>query len=203
MEIQLQDLIEQIKKDGVEAAEAQASSILDNAKAEADRIIANAKAEAEKMIAKAKEENERTVKASEEAIRQAGRNLLISFRESITKELDSVIGEKVADSYSSKTLSELIVKVVETWSRSSDGDISVLLNEKDSADMTASLLSALKERVKNGVTVKTSDDFDGGFRISVDNGRAYYDYSAEAVTEMLSSYLNPKVSSLMKEAEGV
>ena len=37
MEIQLQELIEQIKKDGVQAAEAQAEAILTAAKAEAIR----------------------------------------------------------------------------------------------------------------------------------------------------------------------
>ena len=36
MEIQLQELIEQIKKDGVQAAEAQAEAILNAANAEAD-----------------------------------------------------------------------------------------------------------------------------------------------------------------------
>ena len=37
MEIQLQELIDQIKKDGVEAAEAEAVSILNAAKSEAEK----------------------------------------------------------------------------------------------------------------------------------------------------------------------
>ena len=56
MEIQLQELINQIKKDGVEAAETQAEAILDAAKAEADKIISAAKLEADKLIANAKVE---------------------------------------------------------------------------------------------------------------------------------------------------
>ena len=40
MEIQLQELIEQIKKDGVQAAEAEAKSIVDAAKEEAEKIKA-------------------------------------------------------------------------------------------------------------------------------------------------------------------
>ena len=43
--------------------------------------------------------------------------------------------------------------------------------------------------------------FDGGFRIAVNEGSAYYDYSAEAVVDMLSSYLSQKVTVLLKEAE--
>ena len=85
MEIQLQDIIEQIKKDGVKSAEAEAQSIIDAAKAEAAKIISDAQIQADKMVQNAKNENERMVKSSEDAIRQAGRNLLISFRERICR----------------------------------------------------------------------------------------------------------------------
>ena len=53
MEIQLQELIDQIKNDGVKAAEAEAASILESAKAEAEKIISDAKAEAEKNASSA------------------------------------------------------------------------------------------------------------------------------------------------------
>ena len=53
MEIQLHELIAQIKKDGVDAAEDQASTIISDAKAQAEKIIADAQAEAEKIIADA------------------------------------------------------------------------------------------------------------------------------------------------------
>ncbi len=202
MEIQLQELIEQIKKDGVEAAESKAASILESANAEAEKIVSDAKAEAEKILLEAKENNERLVRVSEDAIRQAGRNLLISFRESVTKELDAVVGKKVANVYSSNALSELIVKVVEEWSKNADSeDLSVLLNSKDLETLEASVLNALKGKMLDGVTLKPNDNFDGGFRIAVNNGSAYYDYSAQAVTEMLSAYLNPRVTALMKEAD--
>ena len=48
-----------------------------------------------------------------------------------------------------------------------------------------------------GVTLKANDNFDGGFRIAVNEGRAYYDYSAEAVVDMMSSYLSPKVAAIL------
>ena len=51
------------------------------------------------------------------------------------------------------------------------------------------------------MTLKANDNFDGGFRIAVNEGSAYYDYSAEAVVDMLSSYLSQKVTVLLKEAE--
>ena len=69
--------------------------------------------------------------------------------------------------------------------------------------MEAELLAGLKERMCQGVTLKADDNFEGGFRIAVQDGQAYYDYSAEAVTELLSVYLTPKLITLMKEAENI
>lgn len=202
MEIQLQELINQIKKDGVETANAQAESILSSAKAEAEKIIADAKVEADKLMQSAKAENDRVVKSGEDAIRQAGRNLLISFRESVTKELNAIVNKNVNDVYSSKDFTQLIVKAVEAWAGKPDAeDVSVILNSADLTALETSLLAELKAKMLGGVTLKANDNFDGGFRIAVKDGGAYYDYSAEAVVDMLSNYLSPKVTALMKEAE--
>ena len=202
MEIQLQELIDQIKKDGVEAAETQAEAILTAAKEEAEKIISDAKAEAEKLMLTAKADNERTVKSGEDAIRQAGRNLLISFRESVAKELKAIIGENVGAVYSSEALAQIIINAVSNWTSKPDAEnISVVLNSEDLKKLEDTLLQGLKEKMQGGVTLKANDNFDGGFRIAVNESGAYYDYSQGAVTEMLSNYLSPKIAALLKEAE--
>ena len=202
MEIQLQELIEQIRKDGVGAAETQAEAIITSAKAEAEKIIADAKAQAEKVMADAKSENARTVKSGEDAIRQAGRNLLISFRESVTRELNAIVSDNVNAVYSSDEFASLIVSAVESWTGKPESeDITVILNADELAKLEDAVLAQLKAKMIGGVTLKANDNFDGGFRIAVNNGAVYYDYSAEAVTDMLSNYLSPKVTALLKEAE--
>ena len=202
MEIQLQELIEQIKKDGVEAAESQAEAIIVSAKAEAEKIIADAKAQADKMIADAKKENEKTVKSGEDALRQAGRNLLISFRESVARELTAITSKNVNAVYSSDDFAKLIVNAVECWASKPEAeDISVILNSADLKKLEETALAALNGKMLDGVTLKANDNFDGGFRIAVNNGSVYYDYSAQAVTDMLSNYLSPVVTALLKEAE--
>ena len=202
MEIQLQELIEQIKKDGVDAAEAKAADILAAAKAEAEKIVADAKAQADRMIADAKNENAKTVKSGEDAIRQAGRNLLISFRESVTRELKAIVSDNVNAVYSSDAFAKLIVSAVESWmGKPESDDVSVILNSADLAKLEEAVLAELKAKMLGGVTLKANDNFDGGFRIAVNNGAVYYDYSAEAVTDMLSNYLSPRVIALLKEAE--
>lgn len=202
MEIQLQELIDQIKKDGVEVAETEAKNIVESAKAEAEKIIADAKVQADKILADAKAENERMVKSSEDAIRQAGRNLLISFRESVTRELNGIVGETVDSVYSADSLSQLVINVVESWANKPDVEnIEVILNSNDVEALEKTAFSSLKARISKGVTLKANDNFDGGFRVAVNNGGAYYDYSTEAVVDMMSNYLSPKVVKLLKEAE--
>lgn len=202
MEIQLQELIDQIKKDGVEVAETEAKNIVKSAKAEAEKIIADAKVQADKILTDAKAENERMVKSSEDAIRQAGRNLLISFRESVTRELNGIVGETVDSVYSADSLSQLVINVVESWANKPDVEnIEVILNSNDMEVLEKTAFSSLKARISKGVTLKANDNFDGGFRVAVNNGGAYYDYSTEAVVDMMSNYLSPKVVKLLKEAE--
>ena len=132
MEIQLQELIDKIRKEGVDVAEAEAKTMLTSAKEEAQRIIAEAQLEADKILANAKEENTRMVKSSEDAIRQAGRNLLISFRESVERELKAIIYEKVDAVYSSQLLEKIIVDVVESWANNPEAqNLTVILNNDD------------------------------------------------------------------------
>ncbi len=202
MEVQLQELIEQIKKDGVAVAEAEAKTIVDAAKADAEKIIAEAQAQADKIMAEAKAETEKMTKSSEDAIRQAGRNLLISFRESVTRELKTIIGENVNTVYSSDELAELIINIIECWANKPDAeDITVIMNSKDLNRFEENILASLREKMLKGIILKANDNFDGGFRIAVNNGSAYYDYSTEAVVDMLSNYLSPKVTELLKEAK--
>lgn len=163
MEIQLQELIEQIKKDGVETAEAEAKAIVEGAEAEAEKIISDAKAQAEKILLNAKNENERMVKSGEDAIRQAGRNLLISFRESVARELNAIAGENVNAVYSSDAFAQIIINVVECWAARPDAeDISVILNSEDLKSLEETVLAGLKAKMLNGVTLKPNDNFYGG-----------------------------------------
>ena len=80
-------------------------------------------------------------------------------------------------------------------------ELTVILNSEDISKLEDSLLSTLKKKVSAGVTLKANDSFLGGFRIAMSNSNVYYDYSKEAVVDMLANYLSPKVVKLLKEAE--
>ncbi len=159
------------------------------------------KIEAEKIIKAAKDETARMEKASEDAIRQASRNLVLSFRDSVTKELSALVTSETEKAYSSDLLLKLIPETVKAWTSKTDAEnVAVLLNESDLSALESSLKSALKSEIEKGLTLKVDNSINKGFRIGIDNGAAFIDLSDEAVADLFSAYLNPKVAAIMKEA---
>lgn len=201
MDVQLQELIDKIKKDGVASAEQEAKAIKENAQKEADSIIAQAKEKADSIVKEAQGETARLEKASIDAIKQASRNLLISFRDGITAELSAIIETETKTAYSKSLLEKLIPETVKIWASKAElSDISVLLPESELSELKSSLTSILKAEVEKGLEIKPDKTLNGGFRIGMKNGASFYDYSAESVAELFASYLNPKVAQIMKEA---
>ncbi len=201
MDVQLQELIDKIKKDGVASAEKAAADIEKNAEAKAESIINEAEAKAAEIIKNAKAETARMEKASEEAIVQAGRNMLLTFKDSLIGELDKIIQVETTKATAKDVLKTLVPETVKEWAKKSDvSGLSVLLNEKDLKALEDTFKSDLKAEISKGLEIKPDQSLSAGFRIGVNNGVAFYDYSAESLAEMFAAYLNPKVAALLKEA---
>ena len=201
MDVQLQELIDKIKKDGVTAAEKQAAQIIADAEKKAESMKKNAEDKAAQIIKDATAETQRMEKASDEAIVQAGRNMLISFKDSLIAELDGLIKAETEKAASKDVLSKLVPETVKAWVKNTDAsELSVLLSEKDLKALQSSFTTKLKAEIKKGLEIKPDKTITAGFRIGVKNGAAFYDYSAEALSEMFAAYLNPKVAALLKVA---
>jgi V/A-type H+-transporting ATPase subunit E len=201
MDVQVQSLIDKIKKDGITTAEEKAAVIIADAEKKAHSIIADAEEKAAGIVKTAKAETERMEKSSVDAIRQAGRNLLLSFRDSINAELASIVSLETAASYSPELLETLIPETVKTWAKNPDAEeLAVLLSEKDLAMLESGLRAALQAELAKGLELKLDTSLSGGFRIGSKDGAAYYDFSSESVADLFAAYLNPRVAAIMKAA---
>ncbi len=201
MDVQLQELIDKIKKDGVVSAELNAQKIIEEAQKKASLIISEAEAKADNIIKSAKVETERMEKASEDAVAQAGRNLIISFRDGINKELSAIISSETEKAYDKDLLKKLIPETVKAWAANTGSeDLSVLLNPKDLKALEASFKTALKSQISKGLLIKGDSSVTSGFRIGAKDGSVFYDFSAEEVALLFSAYLNPKTTEIMKKA---
>lgn len=201
MEVQLQELVDKIKKDGVAAADEKAAEIIRAAEEKAKNIIEKAEAEAQESVKKAEAEALRFQKAAESSIDQAGRNTLISFRQGLLNELNAIIKAETAKNYDSAVLKNLIPEAVKGWVKTGNTEnLSVILADKDLKELESSLSTALKEHISKGLELKADSKIAGGFRIGTKDGAAYYDFSAEAVADLFSSYLSPRTAEILKNA---
>ena len=200
MDIQLQELIEKIKKDGVSSAESAARKIIADAEKKAASIVSDAEVKADSIIKTAKAETDRMEKASEDAIAQAGRNLIISFRDGINKELSSIVNSETEKAMDKDLLKKLIPETVKAWSANLDvDDVSLLLPAKDLKALETSLKTALKAKIAKGLVIKSDASLSAGFRIGSKNGSAFYDFSAEEVAALFGGIVGLVASSIVEE----
>ena len=199
METQLQDIISKIHDEGVKGAEERAHAIIEHAEKQAQEQIRKARSEAEKIIKEARQESSRLQSAGEAALKQAGRDLLLSVQKQLNALFDAVMTETAAEALSSEKMAEVMAHLVEKWYEQANDDITVLVPEKDRERLEKSLRSHLAKKVREGITIQPVRSMTAGFRIASKDGSSYYDVTEGTLAELLSAYLNPRLTEIMRD----
>ena len=202
MSYQVQELIDKIKTDGVEAASAEAKEIKQTAKNEAKRIIEEAELKARQMIADADQETKKMRESAEISLKQSSRDMLLSLRKKIETILNRIIHEEVSGSLKSEQLAELIGLVIEkALDQKEEFDaVQVALSKNDLEHIEKGFVAKLQRKLKEPIEFKASDDIGGGFTISFDGGKSSFDFSDESLAQYLSRFLNSQVAKIVKES---
>jgi V/A-type H+/Na+-transporting ATPase subunit E len=196
----VKDLIDIIKKEGIEESRKNSEAVLDEAKKNAEHIVQQAKVEAEAIVSEAKKEAKRAAEAGEKALVQAGRNLLISLREEITRLFKKVTEREVSSVLTPEIMKEMILKIIEKWKADKgESQLEVLLNEKDIKKLEDALLQAVRKEWKKGVFLKPLEGVQAGFRIGEKEGSIHYNFTEQGLAEILGEYLNPRLARFLKE----
>ena len=197
---QIKDLIEKIRKEGVEAAEDNAKEIKKEAVQKAAEIIEKATVEAYNIIAAAKEEVAKTQQNAKALLTQAARDMLLSLRKEILATLDKLVIADIRQALTPEELVKLItILVKENYARES-GDIVISLSKEDFEKLGKGFVERLKEQTKLGIVLKPSQDILGGFIISYDGARSHYDFTDKALAEYIGNYLKPALKEILKDA---
>jgi V/A-type H+-transporting ATPase subunit E len=205
MAMDLKNIIERIKEEGVDEAQKKAGDIIAQAENKAAATIAAAEEKKNDIIEKARAEALKLKANSEEAMRQASRDVLLGLRENIIVLFDKVIKRDVAEELSPDVMKEMIIRLVEKFKESGETEVEVLLSDKDKNSLEETLLKDLKKEMKKGVELKASSSMEHGFRIGEKDGNTYYDFTDEAIEEAFKSYLNKQLTGILtpgtKDAE--
>ena len=200
MDVKLENLIEKIKKEGVEEAQKTSEEIISEAKKEATSIIADAKKEADKIIEDAKHEAAKFQAHGEFALQQAARDTLLLVKNKLIALFDRVFKKEISKALTPDFVKELIGTIVEQWAQ--DSKTEILVSSEDKEKIQTLLFSSLKDELKNSVTIRVSDRISKGFRIGLKGEDVYYDFTDESIIDCLKEFVNPSLKEILDKKNG-
>jgi len=202
MSVQLSELIDRIKKEGLQAAEDEAAGVRSQAEAQAARILQEARGQADSLIERAKAEALRFEQTGRASVGQAGRDVLLNLKKELERIFGTILNARVRDALQADVVKEALLSLFRNW-RSEDAlDFQVLVPEKAWEDLRDSVMAALGDRLRRGLEIKPSATLQVGFRVMEKDGSAYFDFSDAALVEFLMEHLNPKLAECLQEQAG-
>ncbi|SLM19772.1 putative V-type ATP synthase subunit E [uncultured spirochete] len=202
MEIQVQELLERIRSEGIETAKQQAEEIIQKAQSEASEIVSRAKKEAEEVQDEASRRIDSMEAASRASLLQASRDTMIALKQSIQRFIDAAISVDVDNAFDEKMAIQVIPEVLKALALNQSVDTEILLPPALIQKIDASLSARLAKELSKGVTFKPYPSIDAGFRVAQVGSAAQYDFSAESLAQILSARVNSLLSEYLKEASG-
>lgn len=180
MELQIQDLVSSIRKEGLEAANAEAESIIAEAKKKAESIISGAKAEAQQFKDAAEKEIAILKESAEVGAEQAKRDAVLAFKTEIQGEFEKILASDIRKELTGDGLGKLIRAAV-TGENVADYAAEV-------SEVSEALKQELAEEIKNGLEIRPSKSVQHGFRLAAKDGSGFFDCSDDGIMEMLMPY---------------
>ncbi|MBN1410701.1 MAG: hypothetical protein JW969_07635 [Spirochaetales bacterium] len=201
MEIQLEELIEKIKNEGIKTSEQMAEEITAKANNSAQKIVENARIEADKITAVAKQEAMRYEINSKEAIKHAARDYILKVQAEIKSTFEKIIRAEVEEALKEKkVLMDTITKIVESYASRNSTDISVLLNPEDLKALESFFMDKLKSSIKKGLEINPLPEIKAGFKVQEKNSSLFYDFTDKGIADSLSQFVNAKLSEYLRES---
>lgn len=180
MELQIQDLVSSIRKEGLDAANAQAEGIIAEAKKKAEAIVADAKAEAAGIRESSEKEIAILKESAAISAEQAKRDAMLAFKTEVKSEFEKILAAKIKNNLSDAALGTLIRAVV------TDEDVQNYSVEV--SEVSDALKAELAEEIRNGLEIKPTRGVQAGFRLAAKDGSGYFDCSDDEIMQMLMPY---------------
>lgn len=197
---ELQALLDRINEEGVKKAEEEREKILAEARREADKTISEAKEKADKIIADAREEEKLLEDKGRQALQQAARDTVLSLRARLQEIMRQVVQQSMDADIDSEQLAEFIREIITAYGedRVQEGGLEIQVPADKKERIEKYLFSQLAEELKNRVEIAPVEDVSGGFKLSVKDENVEYDFSGEALAEVLCKFLNPRLIEIVK-----
>ena len=200
MELQVQELLDRIRTEGVEAAKAEASTIRARAEEDAKSLISDAEGLARAREAEAESRIATMEKAAELALSQASRDAILSLRQKVQVFMEEVVRTEASLVFDASFLSSHLSEILKVLGDEGKGDLAVLLSEKSLQSLDDALAGRLALELGRGVEFRPFAGLDAGFRVAFKDSAVQYDFSARAVASILSARMGERLASSLRKA---
>ena len=185
MEMQINELVSAIKKEGVEAAQVQADAIIAAANEKAQAIIADANAQAQSILKKAEEKVQVLKDSALTTAEHAKRDAQLFLKKAVQDEFARLLEADVAKAVNPDTLGKLILAAI--------ADDKAADYAAEVAEVTDGLKGELAKALTDGLELKVNPHIRVGFRLTAQNGSGYVDCSDEELEKILAPFF-PELS---------
>jgi V/A-type H+-transporting ATPase subunit E len=195
---ELKELLAKIQEEGVNAAQAKARTIEEEAKRQAQAIIAAAKNEAAVLLRDAAQRIQRDEKSARASLQQAGRDMVLSLRAQIMAMLEKIVLGRVREALKPEELGRIIVAMAKEVKHKEA--VTVTLRPEDAQKLEKEFLGELKKQVEGGIVLRPAQDIQGGLVISFDQGRSAFDFTDKALSDYICQNLKSKLADILTDA---
>ncbi|MDR1812593.1 MAG: hypothetical protein LBQ87_07185 [Candidatus Fibromonas sp.] len=193
----LQHLINKIKTEAVDKAEAEASRILSEAKDKAAQIVKEAEAAAKAKLETAEKDSIAYTERSEKTLAQAARDVVLAVSQGVEKSVLEVLALNVDKALTPELVQQLLLTLASGYAGKA---ATVSLPEGDAKKLTSFVTGEFKKKLGAGVTVQSDSGIFAGFRLSFDNGKVSQEWTNEAIADALSAILRPALAKVVQKA---
>lgn len=195
---ELQPLLEQIQKEGIEKAEKEASDIVAQAKEKAAQIVRDAEKKADELISKAETDSEVYTQRSTATLEQAARDVLITVGQGVENIISDIVAESTQDALKIDVLEQMMVKMAQACAeKHGETRIELLISEEDQKEMVKFFADKYREKMVHGIELHTDNEILKGFKVSFADDHVYLDFTQEAIAEALTTFLRPKLAEIV------
>ena len=195
----VQGLLDKIHQDGIAKAQQERDAIIAAAKKEAAQIIADAKAQAEDLQKKSQTEAAAGQEKANAAIRQAARDTVIALKTDLLAKLKNVTRSCIAEAMTPEVMKQIILTMAQAYAKDANaGDsLEVLLPKKEQEQAEAFLKAQLLAELKANPVIELTNEFNSGLQISFRDNDVYFDFSDDALAEVLCRFVGPKLTAVI------
>jgi V/A-type H+/Na+-transporting ATPase subunit E len=209
----VQQLVDRIRDQGVQAANEQANKILRDAEEKAAAMLADARAEVTKIREQARVEIESNRTAALEALKLSARDAMLQLKSKVSSEFEVFVQRLVTSATRDEEFIKAIVLVLAGHAEReliNDKDIEILISESllnERPDETLrergkqTILTLSSEMLRSGVELIPSSEIEGGAKVRLVKDKLEIDLSDKAVARLLYQRILPRFRAILEGKE--